>query len=49
MHILKLGDEDELLGISASSKWALDGSFLIKNDKVMLGQSWVDFSYKTLI
>ena len=49
MDILNLGAEDGLQGIESSSKWAMNGSFLINYEKVMLGQSWVDFSYKTLI
>ena len=49
VHIFNLGDEDGLYRIASSSKWDLDGSFIIKYEKVMLGQSWVDFSYKTLI
>ena len=46
---LNFGAEDGLYGIRSYLKWALDGSFLIKYEKDMLGQSWVDFSYKTLI
>ena len=49
VHILNLGAEDELYVIASSSKLDLDGSFIIKYEKVMLGQSWVDFSYKALI
>ena len=49
VHILNLGDEDGLYIISSYSKWDLDWSFLIKYEKGMLGQSWVDFSCKTLI
>ena len=43
---LNLRDEDELYGIGLSLKWALDEEFLIKYEKVMPGQSLVDFSYR---
>ena len=45
VHLLILGDEEKLYGIGFSSKWALAGKFLIKYEKVMLGQCLVDFSY----
>ena len=46
MHFLNLRAEDELHGIESSSKFALDGKFMIKHEKVMPGQSLFDFSYR---
>ena len=46
MYFLDLRTEEKLYGIGLSSKLALVEKFLIKYEKVVSGQSLVDFSYR---